>query len=154
MLGCPAMQYDDLEVLLRSRIPLIAVESRDESEVLKALTRACARLPCGGSPANAMTGAGTAGGLPVFQWTVTDGLKRLDLDTGTPQRTLTEPIEILKHMRATTLVGAYALLDFHPYLVIRPGALLKDIAQDYDHCARTSCLISYRDGYSARGSST
>jgi hypothetical protein len=39
------MQHDDLEVLLRSRVPLIAVESRDESEVLKALLRACARLP-------------------------------------------------------------------------------------------------------------
>ena len=41
------MQHDDLEVLLRSRVPLIAVESRDESEVLKALTRACARVAAG-----------------------------------------------------------------------------------------------------------
>jgi hypothetical protein len=76
---------------------------------------------------------------------VTDGLKRLDVEVGPPQRTLAEPLEILKHIRATTLAGAYALLDFHPYLreptVVR---LLKDIAQDYDQCARTIVLISYQ----------
>src|SRR5450631_1702985 len=113
------MQPDDLEVLLRSRVPLIAVESRDESEVLKALTRACMRLPVK-SPSASPSAAGSpatgsqAVGQPLFQWTVTDGLKRLDIDVGPPQRTLTEPIEILKHLRATTVAGAYALLDFHP----------------------------------------
>jgi SpoVK/Ycf46/Vps4 family AAA+-type ATPase len=136
------MQHDDLEVLLRSRVPLIAVESRDESEVLKALTRACARAGAG----NALTkapGLSPTAGLPLFQWTVTDGLKRLDMDVGPPQRTIAEPIDILKHLRATTVSGAYALLDFHPYLhdptLVR---LLKDIAQDYARCARTLILIS------------
>jgi ATPase family associated with various cellular activities (AAA) len=143
------MQHDDLEVLLRSRVPLIAVESRDESEVLKALTRACMRLPVK-SPSASPSAAGSpatgsqAVGQPLFQWTVTDGLKRLDIDVGPPQRTLTEPIEILKHIRATALAGAYALLDFHPYLhdstLVR---LLKDIAQDYGKCARTLVLVSY-----------
>ena len=137
------MQQDDLEVLLRSRVPLIAVESRDESEVLKALTRACARVPAGKPSANAAPPLGSATGLPLFQWTVTDGLKRLDIDVGPPQRTVTEPIDILKHLRATTVAGAYALLDFHPYLhdptLVR---LLKDIAQDYGRCARTIVFIS------------
>ena len=32
---------DDLGALLRSRVPLIVIESRDEPQVLKALTRAC-----------------------------------------------------------------------------------------------------------------
>jgi hypothetical protein len=138
------MQRDDLEVLLRSRVPLIAVESRDESEVLKALLRACNRLP-GKNPAATPISTGTpTAGLPLFQWTVTDGLKRLDTDVGPPQRTLTEPIEILKHVRATALAGTYALLDFHPYLhdstLVR---LLKDIAQEYGRCGRTIVLISY-----------
>jgi hypothetical protein len=39
------MSYGDLEVLLRSRVPLIVVESRDESRVLKLLQRACRRAP-------------------------------------------------------------------------------------------------------------
>jgi hypothetical protein len=140
-----SMEHDDLEVLLRSRIPLIAVESRDETEVLKALTRACTRLPAHSALANPTPSFSTATGLPLFQWTVTDGLKRLDVNAGTPQRTLTEPIEILKHVRATGLAGAYALLDFHPYLhdptLVR---FLKDIAQEYGRCARTIVLISYQ----------
>ena len=57
---------------------------------------------------------------------------------------LREPAEVLKHIRATNLSGVYALLDFHPYLS-EPTAvrLLKDIAQDYERCARTLVLISY-----------
>jgi hypothetical protein len=137
------MQHDDLEVLLRSRVPLIAVESRDESEVLKALTRACARVAAGNSLTKGAPGLTPTAGLPLFQWTVTDGLKRLDIDVGPPQRTIAEPIDILKHLRATPVAGAYALLDFHPYLhdptLVR---LLKDIAQDYARCARTIVLIS------------
>jgi hypothetical protein len=136
------MEHNDLEVLLRSRIPLIAVESRDETEVLKALTRACTRFA--GTPATPAHGLDASAGLPLFQWTVTDGLKRLDVNVGAPQRTLTEPIEILKHVRATGLAGSYALLDFHPYLhdstLVR---FLKDIAQEYTRCARTIVLISY-----------
>ena len=38
------MPANDLEVLLRSRVPIIVVESRDEAQVLKALTGACALL--------------------------------------------------------------------------------------------------------------
>jgi ATPase family protein associated with various cellular activities (AAA) len=140
------MAANDLEVLLRSRVPIIVVESRDESEVLKGLTRACGALaePLASRPPPGAAPALRSAGLPLFRWTVTDGLKRLDVDMGPPQRTVTEPLEILKHIRATSLAGVYALLDFHPYLreptVVR---LLKDIAQDYEHCARTVVLVSY-----------
>lgn len=133
----------DLEVLLRSRIPVIAVESRDESQVIKSLLRACANLSRERAPAPGA--APCRGGQPLFQWTVTDGLKRLDIDVGPPQRTVGEAIDVLKQIRATNLAGTYALLDFHPYLsdptLIR---LLKDIALAYDACARTIVLISYR----------
>ncbi len=37
------MHREDLEVLLRTRVPLIVVDSRDEAQVLKALARACSR---------------------------------------------------------------------------------------------------------------
>jgi len=47
---------DDLEVLLRSRIPIIAVESRDEAQVIKSLLRACSKQP-GGVPAPGATAA-------------------------------------------------------------------------------------------------
>jgi hypothetical protein len=38
------MPPDDLVALLRSRVPLIVIESRDEPQVLKALIRASGRL--------------------------------------------------------------------------------------------------------------
>src|ERR1700733_7358073 len=153
------MQANDLEVLLRSRVPIVVIESRDEAQVLKGLVRACmqvlAPLPVAaragegaarGGESGALPGTpgGAGRGLPLFRWTVTDGLKRLDVDMGPPQRIVSEPLEILRHIRATTLAGVYALLDFHPYLhdptIVR---LLKDIAQDYGACARTLVLIGY-----------
>jgi hypothetical protein len=140
------MQANDLEVLLRSRVPIIVVESRDEAQVLKALDIACRQLPTAGPvrrPAN-VEPISTRSGLPLFQWTVTDGLKRLDEAIGPPQRLLAQPPEVLKHIRAAMVAGVYALLDFHPYLqdptIVR---LLKDIAQDYERCARTLVLIGY-----------
>jgi ATPase family protein associated with various cellular activities (AAA) len=140
------MPSNDLEVLLRSRVPIVVVESRDEARVLTSLARACGMLSA--SPVAAATSAPRAaaqGTLPLFQWTVTDGLKRLDVQLGPPVRMLAQPADVLKHIRATTLAGAYALLDFHPYLsdptIVR---LLKDIAQDYDRCARTLVLIGYQ----------
>jgi hypothetical protein len=143
------MQANDLEVLLRSRVPIIVVDSRDEAQVLKALSAACADLPAPAASAPLPRPVGSAAvaartGLPLFQWTVTDGLKRLDVELGPAQRMLAQPPDILKHLRATTLAGVYALLDFHPYLtdptIVR---LLKDVAQDYERCARTVVLIGY-----------
>ena len=141
------MPSNDLEVLLRSRVPIVVVESRDEARVLKSLASACALLSAPGAAPGAspsLRAPGSRGALPLFQWTVTDGLRRLDVELGPPVRMLAQPADVLKHIRATTLAGAYALLDFHPYLndptIVR---LLKDIAQDYERCARTVVLIGY-----------
>jgi len=129
----PALQTNashELEVLLRSRIPLVVIESRDEIRVLQMLAALSVRLA-----RNAHT--------PMFEWTVTDGLKRLDVELGPPQKFNTEPVEILKHIRATPTAGVYVLVDFHPYLQepihVR---LLKDICLGYEHVARTVVLLS------------
>ena len=75
---------------------------------------------------------------------MTEGLLRVDVDLGGAQRTLSQPEQLLKHIKATTMAGIYVLLDFHPYLdnpmFVRT---LKDIAQDYKKCARTLVLISH-----------
>ena len=123
---------DDLGALLRSRVPMVVIESRDEPQVLKALLRACPSQALGGSD------------LPLFQWTVTDGLRRIDREAGVSQRTIAEPADVLRHIRATNLPAVFALLDFHPYLHDPTHVrLLKDIALDYERCARTVVLISY-----------
>jgi ATPase family associated with various cellular activities (AAA) len=137
------MQANDLGALLRSRVPIIVVDSRDESQVLSALVRACT-LAVPASLPRTSERALMHSGLPLFRWSVTEGLRRLDVDLGPPQGTVAAPLDVLKHLRATNLAGVYALLDFHPYLrdptVVR---YLKDIAQDYDRCARTVVLVSY-----------
>ena len=120
----------ELETLLRSRIPLVVIETRDEPRALALLSGLAARL--------------TTAHTPVFQWTVTDGLRRLDIDLGGAQRHNSEPTEVLKSIRATDKAGIYVLLDFHPFLADPVHVrLLKDICQSYARTARTIVLISH-----------
>jgi hypothetical protein len=95
----------DLEVILRSRIPIIVIETRDETRALEMLR------------ALVMSGAGQHY-LPLFRWTVTDGLQRLDIELE-PQAVNSAPTDVLKHIRAVTKPGIYVLLDFHPFLESR-----------------------------------
>src|SRR5688572_1985961 len=121
----------DLETLLASRVALVAIESREEARVLD-LVRAAGL--------KALRGRNWG----VFQWTVTEGLLRADIDLGGAQRTLADPAQLIRHLKATTMPGIYVLLDFHPYLenplFVRT---LKDVAQTYHQCARTVVLISH-----------
>lgn len=121
----------ELETLLRSRIPLVVIETRDEPRALALLAGLAARLT---QPAH----------TPVFQWTVTDGLRRLDVDLGGAQKHNSEPADVLKSIRATDKAGIYVLLDFHPFLADPVHVrLLKDICQNYARTARTVVLISH-----------
>jgi hypothetical protein len=141
------MSYGDLEVLLRSRVPLIVVESRDESRVLKLLQRACRRAP-GVMPAPVAAHAGDLTGklpqgLPLFEWTITDGLRRLDSEGGGNQRNLSDPTDVLRHIRATNLCAVYALVDFHPFLKDPVHVrMLKDICLEYERYPHTLVLLS------------
>jgi hypothetical protein len=120
-----------LQTLLASRVALVVIESREETRALELVKDAAIRAQRGKN-------------WGVFQWTVTEGLLRIDVDLGGPQRTLAQPEQLLKHIKSTTMAGIYVLLDFHPYLenplFVRT---LKDIAQEYKRCARTVVLISH-----------
>jgi SpoVK/Ycf46/Vps4 family AAA+-type ATPase len=121
----------ELQSMLASRLALIVVESREESRVLSLVREMSLKVKEGR-------------GWGVFQWTVTEGLQRLDMEMGGPQRMLADPEQLLKHLKATPMPGIYVLLDFHPYLKEPVNVrLLKDIAQSYDHVARTVVLLSY-----------
>jgi SpoVK/Ycf46/Vps4 family AAA+-type ATPase len=121
----------ELQTLLASRVAMVVIESREESRVIECVREAALKAQRGRN-------------WGVFQWTVTEGLLRVDVDLGGAQKTLADPDQLLKHIRATPMAGIYVLLDFHPYLdnpkFVRT---LKDIAQDYPKCARTIVLISY-----------
>src|ERR1700741_4228187 len=121
----------ELQTLLASRVALVVIESREEGRAMEVLREAALKAQRGKN-------------WGVFQWTVTEGLLRVDVDMGGSQRTLAQPEQLLKHIKATNMAGIYVLLDFHPYLenplFVRT---LKDIAQDYKKCARTIVLISH-----------
>jgi hypothetical protein len=137
------MNSNDLSVLIRSRVPILVIDSADETQVIRTILRASGHPSEPAEQGTVLVPSRQTVGLPVFQWTVTDGLKRLDADFGATQRIVTEPAQILKHIRASNLAAIYVLLDFHPYLsdpvIVRH---LKDIAQEYSRCARTLVLVS------------
>lgn len=120
----------DLELILRSRVPIVVIETRDETRLLNLLK------------AITMSQAGH-NYLPLFRWTVTDGLQRLDIDLE-PQLHNSDPHEVLGHIRAVSKPGIYVLLDFHPYLQDPVNVrLLKDICIRYDQVPRQIVLVSH-----------
>ncbi|MEJ2360889.1 MAG: AAA family ATPase [Gammaproteobacteria bacterium] len=116
----------ELELVLKSRIPIVVIETREEQRALNLIRSMQIRLA-----------------QPVFQWTVTEGLRRIDLDYE-PQRHNAEPTEVLGNIKAGSQDGIYILLDFHPYLGDPMHVrLLKDIALSYDTQLQTIVLISH-----------
>ncbi len=121
----------ELEMLLASHFALIVVESREEARVLGLVREASLKVRRGR-------------GWGVFQWTVTEGLRRMDMDLGGSQKTVSEPAALLRHLKATPTAGIYVLLDFHPYVTDPVNVrMIKDIAQGYDQVPRTLVLMSH-----------
>ena len=120
----------DLELILRSRTPIVVIESQDEQRMLRMLqsiTLERAR--------DAYS--------PLFRWTITDGLQRLDIALE-PQAINSEPTDVLKHIRAVSKPGIYVLLDFHPFLDDPVHVrLLKDICLRSRDVHRQIVLISH-----------
>jgi len=134
----------DLELLLRSRIPLITIETREEKRVLQLFASLAVKLV-----------------VPAMSWSTTTGLRRIDLGAA-PQRHAIEARQALGQIKATDTPTIYLLLDFHPYLEdpynIR---LIKEIALDYPSLGHTLVLVSHAldlppelAGFSARFSLT
>ena len=56
----------DLELILRSRTPIVIIETQDEARILDLLQSISMRRA-------------STDYLPLFRWTITDGLQRLDI---------------------------------------------------------------------------
>lgn len=120
----------DLELILRSRVPIVVIETHDESRLLDLLKAI-------------IFSRAADDHLPLFRWTVTDGLQRLDILLE-PQLHNSEPTEVLRHIRAVSKPGIYVLLDFHPYLEDPVNVrLFKDICMHFRQVPRQLVLVSH-----------
>lgn len=121
----------DLALIIQSRVPLVVIESHEESHVLDMVRRLAEQM-----------------GRPMYSWAVTHGLKCHDptyrMQPGDPRTA--EPAELLPHIRDMRTPGIFALCDFHPYLENAPQLVrsLKEIALGYDHLGHTILLVSAR----------
>lgn len=119
-------ELDELCALLRSKVPLILIETHEEPRVLKLLERIC----------NLEEHA-------LFYWSIVDGLARRGRED-TVYNT-NELVEVLKHIDKTAQNGVYVLCDAHPGIKDPVNArLIRQIALEHYRCARTLVFISPR----------
>jgi hypothetical protein len=123
----PENSAHDLGALLRSRVPLVVIETRDEARALATILE----LARGATPP-----------VPTFEWTVTQGLARVDVDLGGAQAFNADPARVLTWL-LDAMPGIYVLLDFHPYLDDPVNVrTLREVCQGYDANPRTVVLVS------------
>ena len=116
----------DLKILLRSHLPLLVVETHEEQRVVELFASLAPSL-----------------GLPLFRWTVSIGLQRLDIDYE-PQKNNADPRELFSQIKSTHSPGIYLLFDFHPFFDVPLNIrLIKDIALAYEHLGHTLVFVSH-----------
>jgi len=123
--------FHDLCLLLRSRFPLLLVETQEEARLLALVERACGEEQ-----------------WPLFTWSVADGLRRRSgalvdtIEAGTETRELEAA---LRHIAQSMHVGIYVLFDAHGFLQ-QPAnqRLVKQIALEYAKRARTLVFVGHR----------
>jgi len=117
-------ELNDLSVILRSRFPLVVIESHEEPRVFALLERIA-----------------EANRWMLFAWSLVDGLRRSTNSEAMPMtRTLTE---CLAHVNKTSQGGLYVLLDAHPFLADPLNVrLIRQIALGYEKSPRTLVFVS------------
>ena len=113
----------DLALVIRSRFPVVQVETREETRIMKLLERVT-----------------NLEGWALFVWSVTDGLKRVPRNDVMTQTY--EFHDVLRHIDKTPQNGVYTMLDAQPYFEDPVNVrLIKEIAQGYAKTARTMVFI-------------
>jgi SpoVK/Ycf46/Vps4 family AAA+-type ATPase len=105
----------DLAALIRSRTPLIAVESNEEAQVVRMVRQISAQFQ-----------------IKAFRWTVTEGMQSFE-PCDQPQTAVLKSQDILNYIKTQARHSVFVLLDFHPYLQDSVHVrFLKDIALTYN----------------------
>lgn len=117
-------ELDDLTTLVRAATPLLVIETVDEQRVIECFRHVIAQAL-----------------HPLWRWTLTDGLLRLDL--ATPADNIeADATGTLQAIRAQAERGVYPLFDFHS-LLRYPMSLrqLREIVQRQRSAAHTIVLV-------------
>jgi AAA+ superfamily predicted ATPase len=135
-------EVNELSALLRSKAPLILVETHEEPRVLKLMSQAC-------NFENQL----------MMRWSIVDGLGRvhgtgggitreaqggmaLDGDGNAIYQT-NDLLDALKHIDKSTQNGVYVMCDAHPGFKDPVVArLIREIAMDHAKCSRTLVFVS------------
>ncbi len=116
----------DLEAIIRSRTPLVAVESNEEQQIVRLVRQIASKRQA-----------------RVLRWTVTEGLQAFE-PTDQPPQSVIKPLEVLSYMKTTTGNTLFVLLDFHPYLADAVHVRhLKDFALTYPRHYSTAVLVGH-----------
>jgi hypothetical protein len=117
----------DLQLTLDAGVPVLVIESWEETRVLELVRR-----------------IGFKRGVPVWAWTASDGLRRLEMESAPQRRDLAAAVDALRHVRGLDEPGVFVFCDLHPFMdeavIVR---LLKDIALSHERVAHTVILLSH-----------
>lgn len=92
-------ELQDLAALIRANTPLVVIETADEPRVVELFRQSLLQV-----------------WRALYRWTITEGLRRLDLDGEADTDVAADASNTLAAIRAADQRGVYLLLDFHPYL--------------------------------------
>jgi hypothetical protein len=81
----------------------------------------------------------------LYRWSITEGLRRIDLDREDPSDTPPDASTTLAAIRGADQRGVYLLLDFHPYLgYASTQRQLREILQRRDCLPHTLVLVGHK----------
>lgn len=116
----------DLEAIIRSRTPLIAVESNEEPQIVRMVREIGKKLEA-----------------KTYRWTITDGLQAFNA-ADQPSQCVMKSDEILSFIKSSATHSIFVLLDFHPYLQDAVHVRqLKDIALNFTRHWSTVVIVGY-----------
>lgn len=118
----------DLVALIRADTALIVIETPDEPRAVELFRQSLTHV-----------------WRALHRWSITEGLRRIDLDREDPSETPPDASTTLAAIRNADQRGIYLLLDFHPYLgYASTQRQLREILQRRDCLPHTVVLVGHK----------
>ncbi|TXK60748.1 AAA family ATPase [Alkalisalibacterium limincola] len=119
-------ELQDLSALVRAATPLIVIETQDESRVVDLFRHVMMHV-----------------WRPMFRWSITEGLRRFDIDGEDCANVAPDASTTLRSIREAQARGVYVLFDFHPYVGYATNQrMLREIMQRRDCAAHTVVMVA------------